>query len=302
MGSWSISLYGSDLAADLRGDFASVVRAPWDGARLEAWAMEKYLGGDNPDHEDFTELRLVLADLFWAYGIDHGPAIEAGLRIIAEGSDLTAKRALGMEKRDLKQRAKVLDALAAKWRTANPKPKPRRILTRPEPFALPVGACLAYPLSKGRVRNPHVSPKAEEQYFRIYGWSPDGWGAAVVLACYRRYEVLARYLVAVLGGHRAVKPALDEFHNGIIRHHRSALTTEIWRGIHPVHTTPTLLKRMGVEVIGQLPVAVAVVTTEFPADRPPIAQGENDFADIAGNDLGLGDFVTADDPIAHYLG
>src|SRR5262249_25162874 len=136
MGTWGTGLYANDTAADLRDDFKDVVRAPWDGERLLAWALERYPGANDPADEDYSSLRLALADLFWLYGIHHPPTMETALRIVAEGSDLAMMRTLGMSERDLKQRARVLGELATKWQMPNPRPRPRHTLLRPEPFPL----------------------------------------------------------------------------------------------------------------------------------------------------------------------
>ncbi len=96
--------------------------------------------------------------------------------IIVEGTDLAMKRALDMSERDLRQRGRMLDELAAKWQTPNPKPRPRRVLAKPEAFLLEVGDCLRYPASRGSVRNPYVGPRQEASYYALYTWDPDGWG------------------------------------------------------------------------------------------------------------------------------
>jgi hypothetical protein len=48
----------------LRDGFKGVVRAPWDGERLLSWATSTYPGLIDPTDDEYTDLHLVLADLF----------------------------------------------------------------------------------------------------------------------------------------------------------------------------------------------------------------------------------------------
>ena len=96
MGTWGTGLYSSDVALDLRDDFAQVVHAPWDGDRLRAWAKSAYPALDDPADDEHSDVSLVLADLFWRYGIEHPATVAAAEEIIASGADLAAKRGLGM--------------------------------------------------------------------------------------------------------------------------------------------------------------------------------------------------------------
>lgn len=298
MGAWGAGLYAHDTAADLRDDFKEQVRAPWDGDRLLAWALERYPSADTPDDEDHTVVRLVLADLFWLYAIDHPPTMEAARRIIAEGRDLATMRALGMSERNLKRRANILDELAAKWLRPNPRPLQRRILDGPEPFVLEVGDCLTYPLRQGRPYNPYVAPSADA---RFYGgpWLPDGCGAACVLARWQRHGVFARYLTAVLRYREAIKPALADFPRLQIRSYRSP-SGRSDRGIRAASTSRQHLTRMQVRIVGHLTVNASAVAAEYPSDR--LANlSDTEFADHAR----LSDVATRatvlDDPLARYL-
>ncbi|HWJ31201.1 MAG TPA: hypothetical protein VNR59_02570, partial [Gaiellaceae bacterium] len=180
MGTWGVGLYQCDDASDLRDDFREVVRAPWDGDRLLAWALEAY-------PQAGADIRLALADLFWTYGIERRDVAGTALALIDGGGDLESKKRLGMSDRDLRRRAAVLDELAAKWRGANPKPRDRRMLKGPQPFEIAPGDCFTYPTSEGRVRNPYVSPAKEERYYKSFPWQQDGWAAAVVLGCVHRF-------------------------------------------------------------------------------------------------------------------
>jgi hypothetical protein len=298
MGAWGTSLYAHDTAADLRDDFKEVARAPWDGARLLAWALERYPSATTPTDEDYPIVRLVLADLFWLYAIDHPPTIEAGRRIIAEGQDLAAMRALGMSEQDLKRRASMLAGLAVKWRTPNPRPRPRRILAQPEPFVLEVGDCLTYPLRAGKPYNPYIGPSREARFYGG-GWTPDGWGAACVLARWHQHDVFPRYLTAVLRYQAASQPTLADFPRLSIRSHRSA-SGRSKRGLRAASTSRQHLARMRVEIVGRLAVEPAAVAAEFPPARLATWSG-TEFANYANVSGGLAQAVAVDDPLARYL-
>ena len=298
MGAWGVGLYAHDTAADLRDDFKEVARAPWDGARLLAWALERYPSASTPADEEYTVVRLVLADLFWLCAIDHPPTMEAARRIVADGQDLAAMRALGMSERDLQRRAHMLDALAARWQIPNPKPRPRRILTQPEPFVLEVGECLTYPLREGEPYNPYVGPRREEGF---YGgrWTPDGWGAACVLARWHQYDVFARYLMAVLRYHAPIKPALADLPGQSILSYRS-VSGRSYRTIQVASTSREHLARMRVEIVGRLEVKPAAVAAEY-APEKLATWASAEFAEYAHASPHLAQAVVVDDPLAPYL-
>jgi hypothetical protein len=298
VGAWGVGLYAHDTAADLRDDFKDVARAPWDGARLLTWALERYPSASSPADEDYTVVRLVLADLFWLYAIDHPPTMEAARRIIAEGHDLAAMRALGMSERDLKRRAGMLDALEARWQTPNPNPRPRRILAQPEPFVLEVGECLTYPLRDGKPYNPYVGPTRE---VRFYGgpWTPDGWGAACVLARWHQYDVFARYLTAVLRYDTPTKPTLADFPPLSILSYRS-VHGRGYRTIRAASTSRQHLARMRVESVGRVAVKPAAVAAEFSPDRLA-TWSSTELAGFAHASGHLAQAVVVDDPLAPYL-
>jgi hypothetical protein len=262
MGTWGVGLYQCDDASDLRDDFREVVRAPWDGDRLLAWALDAYPEARKKRAEGFADLRLALADLFWSYGIEQRDVRDTALALIDGGGDLASKRRLGMSERDLRKRSAVLDDLAGKLRTTNPKPRDRRMLEAPQPFELVPGDCFTYPTSEGRVRNPYVSPAREEQFYKAYPWEQDGWAAAIVLGCTHRFETFARYLVAILRHDGSDAPALETFPTLSILHSRTYANAPL-RRVHLVSTTRTHLKRMGVTVVGNLPVNARKVEKEF---------------------------------------
>ncbi len=269
MGTWGVGLYQCDDAVDLRDEFREVVRAPWDGDRLLEWALDAY--GDSPD------IRLALADLFWVYGIDNRSVLDSAIALIERGADLESKRQLGMSERDLKKRAAVLDALVAKLRAGNPSPRSRRMLKEPERFLLAAGDCLVYPTSEGRVRNPYVSPAREERFYAAYPWERDASAAAIVLACVHRFETFARYLVALLRYDGEAEPTLDVFPKLSILNSRT-FAPKPERRVHLVSTTRVHLKRMGVSVVGNLPVNTRKVEREFTHE---LTRDGRDFANDA---------------------
>ena len=262
MGTWGVGLYQCDDAADLRSDFREVARAPWDGDRLLAWALDAYPEAAHEGADGYTDVRLALADLYWTYGIDQRDVRDTALAIVDDGADLESKRQLGMSDRDLKKRATVLDELAAKWRRVNPKPRDRRLLQAPQRFLLQPGDCLTYPTARGRVRNPYVTPVREAGYYKTFPWEQDGWAAAIVLACAHRFDTFARYLVAILRYDGDGQPALDAFPKLSILHSRT-FAHEPERRVHLVSTTRTHLQRMGVTVAGNLAVRADRVEEHF---------------------------------------
>jgi hypothetical protein len=262
MGTWGVGLYQCDDASDLRDDFREVVRAPWNGDRLLAWALDAYPAAARRRADGYTDLRLALADLFWTYGIEQRDVFEAAFGLVEDGTDLESKRRLGMSDRDLKKRGAVLATLAVKWRTANPTPRDRRVLNAPQPFLLMPGDCFSYPTSEGRVRNPYVSPAQEDKFYEVHPWNQDGCAAAIVLACVHRFETFARYLVAILRYDGEDDPVADVFPTLSILHSRT-FSPKPQRRVHLASTTRTHMKRMGVSVVANLPVNGRKVEKEF---------------------------------------
>ena len=302
MGTWGVGLYSNDLAADLRDEFKAVVRAPWDDDKLVVWALSNYPGLADPSDDEYSDLCLVLADLFWTYGIEHQATLESAQRIIADGIDLEAKRRLGMVERDLRKRARVLDALAAKLGATNPKPRARRVLLRPEPFVLEVGDCFLYPTSRGEPRNPYVGPKQEERFYSVHHWQADGWGAAIVLTRYHRYGVFARYVIAILRSHAGTRPGISDFATLSVRHSaRIGWSGPVLdRRVHAVETSGQHLERMRVEIVGNLAIDRERVEAEFTPGEPPITVESNLANKAQVNRPGRED-PRVDDPLAKYL-
>lgn len=300
MGAWGTGLYQSDGTCDLRADFKDIIRAPWDGAKLLDWFLERYPSSKDPTDDYYSEIWLALADLFWQYGIDDPRPIQVGLRVIADGTDLDANRRLGMSEQHLRQRAAVLEALAAKWAAPNPKPRSRRVLKKPQPFLLQAGDCLVYPTRDGEPYNPYISP---ELWARNSDgpWAPNGWGAACVLAGWYRRELFACYLVAVLRYDEPTVPQLADFPRLSIQTRLSEQFVRTERGVHVIHASRQHLTRMGVESVGALKIDTVAVAADFPADQRPMTEEPSDLCVWGARGWPDSLWVLVDDPLARYL-
>jgi hypothetical protein len=278
MGTWGPGLYSCDLASDLRDDFREIVRAPWDAERLIAYLTQRYPTAADPKNEEYPDFWLVVADQMWSYGIAHAATLERARELIRSGRDSNLKRALGLVASDLRKRERQLAELLARWETPNPKPKARKVLAKPEPFLLPQGGCLTWPTTKGRARNPYVGPSQSDQYYALYNWSPDGWGALVVLKRFHRHEMFARYLGAVVDAGGQHKPGIDDFKASAIR----VEDTSTGRGplVALFFAPKSHLANMAIEVVGAIDVDEAAVTRDLPAVE-------------AMHDVNLGDLVSA---------
>src|SRR5262245_13702511 len=139
MGTWGTGLYENDTACDIAGAFEYIVRAPWDGDRLLAWLLAEHSFATDPDDPEYPDARLVLADLFRQYGIEHAPRLGIAHEMVESGRALEEWRARSDSEPDIKRRAARLQRLARKWRTPRRRPRSRRTLERPERFVLQVG-------------------------------------------------------------------------------------------------------------------------------------------------------------------
>jgi hypothetical protein len=308
MGSWGTGLFDNDMTMDLRDDFRSVCRAPWDGEALLTWATDAYPMAADPTDDDHTDVRLALADLFWTYGIEHADTMGVARRIVADGTDVAKKRELGMGERDLARRSRLLARLATKWSVPNPTPRPRRIMTQGEAFTFHEGDCLVYPTSKGRLRNPYVSPAHEAEYDRIHPWSHDGWGAAIVLARRRQFDIFACHVIALLAASAPTKPDLGAFIGLRILHTEAPISLDQARSERPtrrrvqsITMSPAHRTRMRIEVLGRLPVRTDLVEQDI---MPQVRRRHWDesLANAALFGAVGARLVDVDDPVARYIG
>jgi hypothetical protein len=304
MGTWGTALFSNDATSDIRDDFQAIVRAPWDGARLVDYLLAKFPAGADPTDEDYTDVNLAIADLLWQYGIRHPPAFKRAERIVDDGDDIEVKRLLGMAEAELNKRRKILEELREKWKSPNPRPRLRRMLIAPEPFLFEAGDCLFYPTSRGAIANPYVGSKSRGAYEALYKWQQDGWGTAIVLRTFRRHDVFARYLVAILDYAERDKPSLDIYPTLNILHTNASMfdkDAEPEMRIHSVHASSRVIKGMRVGVAGRVAVNSDVIAADFNLDAPPLSYGQNDFCDVAGINLDPRGNVPRDVSVGRYL-
>jgi hypothetical protein len=136
----------------------------------------------------------------------------------------------------------------------------------------------------------------------VHRWEADGWASGIVLSRYRKHDVFARYLVALLRNDRRVRPEPSEF-AGLSILHTTKFGGHPRRRVEAVTTTRVHLERMRVAIVGRLAIDSALVASEFAPDRPPISKyGDNrNFANDAWVDPPSRDVPQIDDPIARYL-
>jgi hypothetical protein len=306
VGTWGVGLYSNDLVLDLRDDFAQVVRAPWDAEQLYAWAESTYPALDDPADDEHSDMLLVIAHLFWRYGIEHDPANAAAREIIASGADLAAKRRLGMTERDLRRRRAVLIGLDSQLSSANPKPYRRRVRRRPESLILELGDCIVYPTAGGALRNPYVTPGREAAFFARHRWEPDGWGAAVVLERAYEFDVFARYLVALVADSLADRPTpvaiagMSILHTGTPPGKTGPSTERPRRCLHWISLSLSHLHRMHIEVVGRLQLDTELVQQELAATVPG-RRLDHSLANVARFGAIEHRLVPANDPLSRYL-
>jgi hypothetical protein len=112
MGAWGVGLYSSDFAMDLRSCVKAVARLPFEPDRLlDAICSTEPATSANTRDEDHTVFWLTVADQFAKRGIHCPRARDMALGIVADGADLAAMAALGMDEKSLARRRAMLDDL-----------------------------------------------------------------------------------------------------------------------------------------------------------------------------------------------
>jgi hypothetical protein len=188
MGTWGVGLYSNDDAQDLRSAIRAVCQLPYDGNELV-----ELLAGLNPEvldqkNEGHSTFWLVIADQFQRRGI-RSVARERALEIIAAGTDLAMLAALGMTEPDLRQRKRLLAALADELREP-PTEKPRKTLKKAQPVLFGPGDVLVYPIDdRGNCRTPHTTDPV------LANFTPVGWDGCVIVASGLALEYLAWYQI-----------------------------------------------------------------------------------------------------------
>lgn len=274
MGVWSTGLYSGDYALDLRSTIGAVSRLPFDGEKLlEILRTHSEGAADNPADENHAAFWFVVADQLHRRGIPCPEARDRALRLIADGSDLSMNRDLGMDAPNLRKRAAVLDQLATRLRTTVTEPRPT--LKKPQAFILELGGVYAFPVSRERSINPYFASVEEENALRVAArrnhskhpsppealrryfnydandrWVQDGWCAMAVVDRGRAFGYLSWYTPLVLNAAVAEKPtdltALRGF--GLVR---------------PGTLSAAHFKRMRFEQIGRFDLDLAAVARLF---------------------------------------
>jgi len=209
MGAWGVGLYSSDFALDLRGSVKAVARLPFAGERLlEFLCAAERSAANNPKDFDHTVFWLTVADQFAKRGIVCVQARDRALAIIADGADLAAMAALGMDEKSLVKRRAMLEELRRRITAPIDVAKSRRaVLKAPQKLLLAVGEVLAYPTCKGHPINPYAVGK---EFAWVKAWKQDGWGAFVVAECGLMFEYLAWYRPLVITEPLLSEPTLAE--------------------------------------------------------------------------------------------
>jgi hypothetical protein len=286
VGTWSVSLYGNDAAADVRGDLADLLRAPLDGNEIVAALRESYSSLDDEGDGDYCDLWLAIADQFHRYGLAAPEVMDIAERIISTGLDLDAKRALGMDPRSLGKREKLLRELRATWATPHASPRPRRVQAKPDAFVFEPGDCVAYPVSTSRRSiNPYFA-KAEDDP----AWKPDGYGAMAVLTRGHRYRVFAWYAVARLSVWSRETPSLALCAGAMIESESSLLDERLGEkprlAVGAGRLPPLFARKMRFETVGHLQPILDALRTDFGVffDRPfvPSPSLANELSGIPG--------------------
>src|SRR2546426_1135750 len=129
MGAWGIGLYSSDFALELRGSVKTVARLPFAPDKLlEFLCAAESSAANNPEDSGYTVFWLTVADQFAKRGIDCPTARDRALAIIANGADLAAMAALGMDEKSLAKRRATLDELRKRITIPIVIAKPRTVL------------------------------------------------------------------------------------------------------------------------------------------------------------------------------
>jgi hypothetical protein len=200
MGAWGGGLYDSDFALDLKGTINAVLRAPLSDEEVlaELWAS---LGQGAADVEAL-DYWLVLADQLERRGIRRPDIFERAIAIVAGGEDVAMLEELEAEPKMLAKRRKETAKLLARLRDPR-SAKARRPLKTPQPLLLAAGEALTWPTDGGNSINPYV---AEDQLWKLGGFTQDGWGFGIITEAGHHYQVLAYYAVQVLKWRRAERP------------------------------------------------------------------------------------------------
>ena len=264
MGAWGIGLYSCDFARDLRTCVAAVARLPFAPEQLlETVVATQPSIANDPKDSDHTVFWLVVADQFARRGIDCPAACDRALAIIADGDDIAAMAALGMDERSLRKRGAMLVEIRERL-LAPACAKPRAVLKAPQRLLLAVGEVIAYPICLGHPINPYAVGK---EWAWVKAWKQDGWGAFVVVERGHVFDFLAWYRPVTVAG-----PLVDEPTLAQLTAPRAWLLRE----------AGTLTSRHGANMrfrsLGAVPIDPVRLAARFPARGPPMFTAVNDIS------------------------
>jgi hypothetical protein len=236
MGTWGPALFDDDNACDLRETLALICKVPLPGDRLLD-ALKGTYGDCDPTDDEGALFWLVTADQFERRGIECQQAASTALAIIENGSDLIFAREKGADEAFLKKRAVVLKELAKRLQSPR-RFRPRVPPRKPPATVVNTGETYAFPTMKGYAWHPW---RLDEQG----PFTPDGWGALVVLATGRAFDWLPWVAVASLTVEPDRKPRFqDALRCRLIFHSQTA-------GAGLFIPKPTHARRMGLELLGR---------------------------------------------------
>jgi hypothetical protein len=269
MGTWSVTLYGSDAASDLRDQVRELLRTPLEVSAIIKTLSTGFPGLQNKDDEEYSDLWLALADQFHRHAVPARDVLATAASIIDDGLDLRMKQTLGMSDPDLAKRRRMLDELRRKWATPHPKPVARKVQAQPDAFIFEPGDCVCYPVKEtGRTINPYFArPEADPD------WRHDGYGAMAVLTRGHYLGTFAWYGFARLGLLTPDKPALDRCAAAMVDSQTTTLAQRMGEKpelcIYASRLTPAWGRKMRFEILGRFVLNEAVIREDLAAFLGP---------------------------------
>lgn len=261
MGAWGSGLYQDDEACDLRDSIKVLAKLPWTGDKLLSLLLDDSCSQDSTEASG-SMFWLVVADQFERKGITCHQAFDSAIQIITSGQDIANLRQLEMSERDLRKREGDLQKLLA--RLTHPRPE-RKIPANPRQPAMVVetGQIYVFPAMQGYMDSSHFA-KSFNAWFSHWGdpahtpFSPDSWGAFIVLATGRAYDWLPWAACCPLLVPLNHKASLDEaIAAALIHFPEYGFDTNKPNALH--------LKRMQAQCIGSVSLDTTKVTPLLPS-------------------------------------
>jgi hypothetical protein len=261
MGSWGTGLYQDDVAVDLKDTIKLLAKLPASGDDILQILLENHDEGVSFEDDGGPTFWLVVADQFERRGIACTEAINRALAAIDGGADLRDFERRDASPGDLRKRGKTLDALAERLRSPRPM-RPRPTGTRPSPFVVDVGQLYRFPTMDYEAFNPWF-PTWEAADFK-----PDGWGALLVIALGRVFDWFPWCAASSLTVSPTRAPTLEDVLKARFISEQQSGSYFVPRRTH--------LKRMRMDLIGQLSLDTTQVAAAMPRENSP------QFAVLAG--------------------